>query len=71
MARDPAASLALLQGADHVLQEIDDPTLHAVRAAIAADMAALRAVAKIDVEGLYLRLSALIEQAGQLVKLEG
>ena len=67
MARDPAASLALLQGADDVLQEIDDPTLHTVRAAIAADMAALRAVPKIDVEGLYLRLSALVEQAGQLV----
>jgi len=67
MARDPAASLALLQGADDVLREIDDPTLHDVRAAIAANMAALRAVPKVDVEGLYLRLSALIEQAGQLV----
>ncbi len=67
MARDPTASLALLQGADDVLREIDDPTLHTVRAAIAADMAALRAVPKIDVEGLYLRLSALVEQAGQLV----
>ena len=70
MARDPVASLALLQGADDVLLEIDDPTLHKVRAAIAADMAALRAVPKVDVEGLYLRLSALIEQAGQLVIFE-
>lgn len=70
MARDPVASLALLQGADDVLLEIDDPTLHEVRAAIAADMAALRAVPKVDVEGLYLRLSALIEQAGQLVIFE-
>jgi uroporphyrin-3 C-methyltransferase len=67
MAQDPVASLALLNGADAVLLEIDDPSLHEVRAAIANDMAALRAVPRVDIEGIYLRLAALVEQADELV----
>ena len=67
MATDPVASLALLNSADAVLREIDDPSLHDVRAALAADIASLRAVPKVDVEGMYLRLAALIEQAEKLV----
>ena len=34
---------------------------------MAADLAAVRAVPSVDVEGIYLRLAALVEQAGQLV----
>lgn len=66
MGQDPVASLALLNGADAVLLEIDDPSLHEVRAALAADIAALRAVPRVDVEGIYLRLAALVEQADAL-----
>ena len=67
MAQDPVAAQALLHSADAVLREIDDPELHEVRAALAADIAALRAVPRVDVEGIYLRLAALIEQADTLV----
>ena len=67
MAGDPVAAQALLNSADVVLREIDDPALYPVRAAVAVDVAALRAVAKVDVEGIYLRLAALIEQAEKLV----
>jgi uroporphyrin-3 C-methyltransferase len=67
MAGDPVAAQALLNSADTVLRELDDPALHEVRAAVAADVAALRAVDKVDVEGIYLRLAALIEQAEKLV----
>jgi len=67
MAGDPIAAQALLDSADSVLRELDDPALHAVRAAVAADVAELRAVPKVDVEGIYLRLAALIEQADGLV----
>jgi len=67
MAQDPVAALALLSSADAVLREIDDPALHPVRAALAADIAALRAVPRVDIEGIYLRLAALIEQADTLV----
>ncbi|NQX89328.1 MAG: uroporphyrinogen-III C-methyltransferase [Halioglobus sp.] len=67
MAQDPTASLALLNGADAVLLEIDDPSLHDLRAALASDIASLRAVPQVDIEGIYLRLSALVEQADKLV----
>ena len=67
MARDTESALALLGSADSILRQLDDATLHEVRAAVAAEQAALRAVPKVDVEGIYLRLSALIEQADRLV----
>ncbi|MEM8560748.1 MAG: uroporphyrinogen-III C-methyltransferase [Pseudomonadota bacterium] len=67
MGKDIAAALTLLTSADGILSQMDDVTLHDVRAAIASDLAALRAVPKVDVEGMYLRLSALSEQAGKLV----
>jgi uroporphyrin-3 C-methyltransferase len=41
-----------------------------VRGAVAADLAAVRAVPRVDVEGIYLRLAALVEQAGKLVIFE-
>ncbi len=66
MARDTESALALLNSADGILRQLDDSSLHEVRAAVAAEQAALRAVPRVDVEGIYLRLSALIEQAGKL-----
>ena len=70
MAGDTVVAQALLASADAVLRELDDVSLHAVRAAVASDLAAVRAVPKVDVEGIYLRLSALAEQAGNLVIFE-
>lgn len=67
MAGDPVAAQALLNSADAVLRELDDPSLHSVRAAVALDIASLRAAPRVDVEGIYLRLAALIEQADTLV----
>lgn len=67
MAQDPVSAQALLSSADAVLRELDDASLHSVRAIIASDIAALRALPRVDVEGIYLRLSALIEQAEKLV----
>lgn len=66
MAGDTVAARALLESADNLLREIDNVALHDVRRALAADLAAVRAVPAIDVEGIYLRLAALIEQADQL-----
>ena len=67
MAGDVAAAQSLLSSADNILREMDDVGLHPVRAAVAADVAAVRAVPTVDIEGIYLRLSALSEQAGRLV----
>ncbi len=67
MAGDTVAAQALLASADAVLRGLDDVSLHSVRSAVASDLAAVRAVPKVDVEGIYVRLSALAEQADKLV----
>ncbi len=67
MAGDVVAAQALLSSADTILLGLDDVRLHEVRAAVASDLAAVRAVPRVDVEGVYLRLAALVEQAGKLV----
>ena len=70
MAGDVVAATALLNSADSILLELDEVSLHSARAAVATDLAALRAVPKVDVEGLYLRLAALIEQVQHLAIFE-
>ena len=67
MADDVVAAKALLSSADSILKELDEVTLYAVRAAVAADLAAVRAVPQRDVQGMYLALAALIEQTDKLV----
>jgi uroporphyrin-3 C-methyltransferase len=67
MADDAVAAKALLLSADNILVELEDVSLHEVRAALAADLAAIRAVPKRDIQGMYLELAALIEQADNLV----
>ncbi len=66
MAGDVPAAQALLASADGVLADVDDPALHATRRAIASNLAALRAVPSVDVDGLYLRVNALADQVDQL-----
>jgi uroporphyrin-3 C-methyltransferase len=70
MTRDVEAARALLRSADAVLLQLDDVGLFGARAAVAADLAVLRAVPQLDVEGIYLRLAALADQAGALVIFE-
>jgi len=70
MGREVRGAQALLGAADGILRDLDDPSLHAARAALANDIASLRAVAEFDVEGLYLRLAALVEQVPALSLME-
>jgi len=58
--------LALLQKVDSILVEIDEGGMLAVRAAIAADIAALRLAGEIDIEGIVLELNALAMQIDEL-----
>lgn len=58
-ARSAASALALLERADALLAPLNDPGLDPVRVALVADMTALRLAGSVDIEGLYLRLSAL------------
>lgn len=64
--RQVHAALGLLGAADEVLRALDDPALHGARAALAVDLANLRKVAALDVEGLYLRLAALGDETARL-----
>lgn len=59
-------SLLLLQQADQRVRDLNDPNLLSLRKALAVDIAALQAIPEIDVQGLYLRLSALNDQLDQL-----
>jgi len=70
MTGDTLSAEALLRSADGILRELGDADLHALRAAVAEDLAAVRAVPKLDVQGLYLRLDALIRQTDALVLFE-
>ncbi len=52
-------AIKLLQSADQNFTKISSPKTYSVRAAFAADLVALQNVPKVDVTGLYVRLSAL------------
>ena len=64
--RSTKNSLALLQKVDSILVEIDEGGMLAVRAAIAADITALRLAGEIDIEGIVLELNALAVQIDEL-----
>ncbi len=69
MGREVRAALGLLGAADDVLRSLDEPALHAARAALARDIASLRAIAGFDIEGTWMRLAALAGQVEDLTLL--
>lgn len=66
MEGDAVSALSLLQSADQIVRQAEGLTAHALRESLAADIAALKAVNQVDVEGIYLELSALIAQVAHL-----
>lgn len=66
LARRVGNALTALNLADEVLRELGDPAYVDVRAAIAAERQALRAITEPDLEGLALRLASLGETAAAL-----
>ena len=66
MEKRAEGALALLKNTDQIIKELDDVSLYALRQALASDIAKLEALPKLDVEGTYLRLTALIEQTKDL-----
>ena len=61
---------SMLTAADNIMREVDDFRLVPVRAALAEELTAIRAIEPIDVEGIYLQLAALSRQAGSLELLQ-
>ena len=59
----------LLQAADHILMEQNDPAAFAAREQLAHSITALRSGGSLDRTGLFVKLGALYQQANQLTDL--
>ena len=66
VARDVAAALVLLRGADQMLAGVDTGKAELLRRLVASDIAELSALPKVDRIGLLSQLQALEQQVGQL-----
>ncbi|PVZ10414.1 MULTISPECIES: uroporphyrinogen-III C-methyltransferase [unclassified Pseudomonas] len=64
--QDITSATALVEGADQILREQDDPAAFATREQLARSLAALNSVDQPDRTGLFLQLGALRDQAAQL-----
>ena len=64
--QDISSAQALVQGADEILREQNDPGAFAAREQLAKSLAALHSVEQPDRTGLYLKLAALRSQVVQL-----
>lgn len=67
---DPKTALEQLVAADDIIHHVQDSGLLPTRAALAKDIAALKALEVVDTEGLYLAIEAVAEQAQQLHLIE-
>jgi uroporphyrin-III C-methyltransferase len=67
---DPKTALEQLLGADNIIHSVDDSGLLPTRAALAKDIAALKAVDVVDTDGIYFELEAVATQAQQLHLIE-
>lgn len=59
----------LLEAADHILMEQNDPAAFAAREQLARSITALRSSGSLDRTGLFVKLGALYQQANQLTHL--
>lgn len=66
MEKDTIGAEAILNAANSVLAESDDPGLYAIRQQLSKDIVSLQRVSKIDREGIYLQLEALIDLVAKL-----
>ncbi len=66
MERDPQGAIALLRAADDIVRDARGTTGFELREAIAFDLGQLDAVARLDVDGIYLQLSVLARRVAQL-----
>lgn len=67
--QDISSAQALVQGADEILREQNDPGSFAAREQIAKSLAALRSTEQPDRTGLFLKLGALRDQVTELTEL--
>lgn len=63
---DVASATVLLETADNRLAQLNDPSLTALRSAMNDDIASLKAVARVDRDGIVLRLTSLQQMVASL-----
>lgn len=59
--QDPKGALMMLNDANLILAEVDDPGLLGVRKQLAAEIQAITDIGSVDYQGVYLRIEALKE----------
>ncbi len=64
--QDPATAQALLQDADQRLAQLDDPSIGPLRRALAADLATLAELPRVDRAALVAQMEALVRRMDQL-----
>lgn len=67
--QDLSSARYLIEAADQILLEQDDPAAYASRDALAKALADIRALPTLDRAGLFMRLGAMQNQVGQLNQL--
>jgi|TARA_Y100000310_G_C20681701_1_gene816371 uroporphyrin-3 C-methyltransferase len=65
--KEVSGAIALLQSADTIIVQADNISALPVREAIAADIASLKSLQRLDIEGTYVALGAVIGQVNELV----
>jgi len=64
--KEVSGAIALLQTADTIIEQADNVSAFPVRQAIAEDIASLKSLGHLDIEGTYLKLAALTRQVNNL-----
>lgn len=64
--RDPKGAIALFEAADKIVKDAEGITAFALRNAIASDIAKLNSVRDVDIDGIFVKLSALKGLVGDL-----
>lgn len=67
---DSNGAVTLLNNADDILNELEDPIVFATRRSLAKDIQALGSISPFDLEGAYLKLNALYESVQSLPQRE-
>ncbi|OOE90495.1 hypothetical protein BZG76_13140 [Salinivibrio sp. AR647] len=63
---DAQSATALMEAADHRIAQLNDPSLVPIRQALADDITALKAVKRVDKDGIVLRLTSMQRQVEDL-----
>ncbi|WBA08592.1 uroporphyrinogen-III C-methyltransferase [Salinivibrio kushneri] len=63
---DAQSATALMEAADHRIAQLNDPSLMPIRQAMADDITALKAVKRVDRDGIVLRLTSMQQRVENL-----